>query len=152
MEVTLKKELLAHDVHIVCARHDDRKSGLAVAWVTQVADDVVLVCIGKQSYTRELLLAAGSFSLNVLRSDQVAVGRAFGLRSGRDVDKFADVAYHTGQTGSPLLDDCARTYDCSVEQVLDYGDIKMIFGKIVASERRNDPYEPLIMMGKDYWG
>jgi 3-hydroxy-9,10-secoandrosta-1,3,5(10)-triene-9,17-dione monooxygenase reductase component len=146
----LRHDMLAHGVNIVCAQHEGRLGGLAVAWATQVATDRVLICVGKQSATRELILASRAFGLSVLRRDQVGVGRDFGRRSSRKVDKFAEVGHHTAETGSPLLDDCATTLDCRVEAVHDHGDAKLIVGRVVAAERLEEEYEPLVYREEDY--
>jgi flavin reductase (DIM6/NTAB) family NADH-FMN oxidoreductase RutF len=145
-----RHDMLAHGVNVVCAQHEGKLGGLAVAWATQVASDRVLICVGKQSATRELILGSKAFGLSVLARDQVKVARAFGTRSSRDVDKFEGVRYHMAATGSPLLDDCALTLDCRVEAVHDDGTEKLIIGKVVAAERRKEQHEPLIYREEDY--
>jgi flavin reductase (DIM6/NTAB) family NADH-FMN oxidoreductase RutF len=64
--------------------------------------------------------------------------------------QFEGLGYHTAETGSPLLDDCAATFDCRVEAVHDQGDEKLIVGHIVAAERLKETYEPLIYREEDY--
>ena len=146
----LTHDMLTHGVNIVCAEHKGKRGGLAVAWATQVATDRVLICVGRQSVTRELILSSQAFGLSVLATDQVEVGRAFGRRSSRDVDKFEGVGYHTVETGSPLLDDCAITLDCRVETVFERSSQKLIIGQVVAAERLREEYEPLIYREEDY--
>jgi flavin reductase (DIM6/NTAB) family NADH-FMN oxidoreductase RutF len=146
----LRHDMLTHGVYIACAQHEGRQGGLAVAWATQVATDRILICVGKQSATRELILDSKAFGLSVLTREQVDVARVFGTRSSRTVDKFEGVGYHTAQTGSPLLDDCAATFDCRVEAVHDQDDEKLIVGHIVAAERLKKTYEPLIYREEDY--
>jgi flavin reductase (DIM6/NTAB) family NADH-FMN oxidoreductase RutF len=121
-----------------------------VAWATQVAKDQILICVGKQSATRELILASQAFGMSVLAHDQLDVARAFGNRSGRQVDKLKGFACHAAETGAPLLDDCAVAFDCRVKVVYDLDDKKLIVGQIVAAERLRDEYEPLIYREEDY--
>jgi len=142
--------MLAHGVNIVCAQHEGKRGGLAVAWATQLATDTILICVGKQSATRELILGSQAFGLSVLTKDQVAVGRAFGTRSSRKVDKFEGVGFHTAETGSPLLDDCAAAFDCKVVAVHDHGNAKLIIGRIAEAERLKEAYEPLVYREEDY--
>ena len=146
----LRHDMLAHGVNVVCAQHEGKCGGLAVAWATQLATDTILICVGKQSATRELILDSQAFGLSVLSRKQIDVGRAFGTRSSRKVDKFEGVGYHTAETGSPLLDDCAATFDCQVEAVHDQGNAKLIIGRIVKAERVQEEYEPLIYREEDY--
>jgi flavin reductase (DIM6/NTAB) family NADH-FMN oxidoreductase RutF len=142
--------MLAHGVNVVCAQHNGRLGGLTVAWATQVATNSILICVGKQSATRELILASGAFGLSVLTSKQIGVARHFGTQSGRKVDKLEGVWYHTAETGSPLLDDCAATFDCRVHVVYDLDTEKLIVGEIVAAEQIADDFEPLIYRVTDY--
>jgi flavin reductase (DIM6/NTAB) family NADH-FMN oxidoreductase RutF len=146
----LKHDMLTHGVYIVSAQHEGKRGGLAVAWATQLATNRILICVGKQSATRELILASRAFGLSVLTREQIDVARAFGTRSSRKVEKFEGIGYHTAETGSPLLDDCAATFDCRVETVYDHGNQKLIVGQIVAAERRQETYEPLIYKEEDY--
>jgi flavin reductase (DIM6/NTAB) family NADH-FMN oxidoreductase RutF len=146
----LRHDMLAHGVNVVCAQHGGKRGGLTVAWATQVAKDRILICVGKQSATRELILGSGAFGLSVLARGQVDVAHAFGRRSGRSVDKLEGVGYHVAETGSPLLDDCAATFDCQVEAMHDHGNLKLIIGRIVAAERLRDAYEPLLYREEDY--
>lgn len=146
----LRHDMLAHGVNIVCAEYKGKRGGLAVAWATQVGTEYLLICVGSQSATRELILSSGAFGLSVLAHDQIEVGRLFGRHSSRDVDKFKELAWHTAKTGSPLLDDCLVALDCRVEAVYDRGDAKLIIGRIVWAERRREQGEPLIYREEDY--
>ena len=146
----LRHDMLTHGVNVVCAHHEGRSGGLTVAWATQVARNHILICIGKQSATRDIILASGAFGLSVLTADQVDVARHFGTQTSRTVDKFRDVWYHTAETGAPLLDDCAATFDCRVLAVYDLETEKLIVGEIVAAEQIADEYEPLIYHQDDY--
>jgi flavin reductase (DIM6/NTAB) family NADH-FMN oxidoreductase RutF len=148
--MNLTHDMLTHGVYAVCAQHENQVAGLAVAWAMQVGTDQILICIGGQSATREMILASGAFGLSALRHDQVALARAFGRQSSRDVDKFAGLGYHAAETGSPLLDDCGATFDCRVEAIYDHGSQKLIVGRIVAAEMRQEGYEPLIYSEGDY--
>jgi len=142
--------MLTHGVYVVCAQHEGKRSGLAVAWATQLATDQILICVGSQSATRELILASRAFGLSVLSREQIGIARAFGTRSSRRVDKFEGVGTHTALTGSPLLDDCAATFDCAVEAVHEHGTQRLIIGRIVAAERLKEQAEPLIYREEDY--
>ena len=146
----LSHDMLTHGVYVVCAQHERTRRGLAVAWATQLATDRILICVGKQSATRELILASKAFGLSVLTREQVGLARAFGTRSSRDADKFAGVHWHAGGTGSPLLDECAATFDCKVQAVYDHRNQKLIVGEIVAAERLKKEYDPLIYREEDY--
>jgi len=146
----LRNDMLVHGVYVVCAQHDGKRGGLTVAWATQVATDCILISVGKQSATRDLIINSGVFGLSVLTHEQVDVARSFGKQSSRDVDKFKGVCWHTAETGSPLLDDCAITLDCRVKAVFDHDDAKLIIGRILVAEQLLSDYEPLVYREEDY--
>lgn len=146
----LRHDMLTHGVQVICAAHEGRRGGLTVAWATQVGRERILICVGAQSATRELILDSGAFGLSILTRDQVDVARHFGRRSSRQVDKLDGWAYHTAETGSPLLDHCAATFDCRVIATYDLDREKLIVGQIVAAERNKEQYEPLIYHQEDY--
>jgi len=146
----LRYDMLAHGVNIVCARYEGRIAGLAVAWATQVSVSRILICVGKQSFTRDLILGSKAFGLSLLSREQLDLARLFGTKSSRDVNKFENVKYHTAETGSPLLDDCIVALDCRVEAVHDHHGQKLIIGKVVHAERLKEHAEPLIYRQEDY--
>jgi flavin reductase (DIM6/NTAB) family NADH-FMN oxidoreductase RutF len=152
----LGHDMLTHGVNVVCAQHDGKLGGLTVAWATQVAKNRILICVGQQSATRDLILASQAFGLSVLTAEQIDVARHFGTQSSRTTNKLEDVWYHTAETGSPLLDDCAAAFDCRVQAVFDL-DLdaglpteKLIVGEVVSAEQNLQEYEPLIYRETDY--
>jgi flavin reductase (DIM6/NTAB) family NADH-FMN oxidoreductase RutF len=146
----LRHDMLNHGVNVVTAQHEGKRGGLAVAWATQVATDRVLVCVGSQSTTRELILASGAFAVNVLAKDQLKLARHFGSGHSAQVDKFAGIPYHLAETGSPLLNECAAALDCRVDRMLEVEGEKLLLGHVVAVEHNYTDYEPLIYRESDY--
>jgi len=143
--------MLAMGVSVVAAQHQGKRGGLAVAWACQTAVDGVLICVGSQSFTRGLIIESSAFGVSVLAKPQLDIARRFGTRSSRDVDKFQGLGWHAGETGSPLLDDCAATLDCRVAEVFDLPDgHKLIAGRVAAYERLWKDYEPLLYREEDY--
>ena len=146
----LRHDMLTHGVNIVCAEHQGQIGGLAVAWATQVSTDRIMICVGKQSSTRELILNSGAFGLSVLHQGQIDIARLFGRKSSRTTNKFEGVRYHTAETGCPLLDDCVATFDCKVEAIHDDDGVKLIIGRIVHAEALKEGAERLTYREGDY--
>ena len=144
-------DLLAHGVTVVSAQHEGRVGGLAVAWATQVSPKRILICVGKQSTTRELILGSGAFTVNALRTDQLEVARRFGKGHSAQTDKFEGIPWHAGDSGAPVLDDCAAWFECRVVDTfeLDDGHLLLI-GEIAAGEVREPDAERLIYRQSDY--
>src|SRR3990172_6982575 len=94
----------------------------------------VSMYISKPNYTHDLLYRSGVFGLHLLRRDQWDLIWHLGLQSGRDVDKLATVATRIGETGCPLLADCAAGFECRVINTMDAGAATFFLGEVVAFE------------------
>lgn len=91
----------------------------------------VVTQIYKTNHSHEMILRSGAFALNFPRAGQLEWIRDFGLRSGRDCQKLKGMEYSTGETGSPLLDDCWGWLDCQVVNAMDGGDMTCFLAEVV---------------------
>lgn len=143
--------LIPAPVAVVGVRREDITGGLTAAWVTRVSIDpaLLLVSIGHQRYTHELLQGAEQFTVSVLAEDQVPVARLFGLKSRREVDKWAEVDHDLLGEGIPALRHCTARFLCRVRDVFRTGDHDCYVGEIVSAETvAGAPALP--MRGGDY--
>ena len=125
--------------------------GLTASWVTRVSQDppLLIAAVGRERYTWQLLQGAAHFTVSLLGEGQVAVARLFGLRSRRDVDKWALVEHDLLGPGVPALRHCAASYLCSVEGRFATGDHDCLVGRVV-EWRRGAALAPLPLRGADY--
>ncbi len=116
---------LDSEVFVLTAAHGDRRNGQIVCWVlpASIVPQVprMVVGVGRQTYTRELIEGSRRFALNLLGQDQWRWVPHFGFRSGRDEDKFATIPFERGMTGSPLLPGIVGYLECMVRSTLDAG-------------------------------
>lgn len=112
-----------HEVFVLTAADGDRRNGQIVVWVVPASIipqfPRVVVGVGQMTYTCELIQASGKFALNMLGADQWQWVPHFGLQSGRDTDKLAEIPFERGMTGSPLLPGVVGYVECEVRSVLD---------------------------------
>ncbi len=94
----------------------------------------VAAFIGKDKYTHGLIKESGVFALNLLSVKQMGLVRTFGMRSGRNADKFKGVNFTTAKTGSPIIRDCAGYADCKAIDKFDAGDHTIFVGLVVDSQ------------------
>ena len=141
-----------YGVYVVGARHADRTNALTCAWVMRVSHrpPLVAVAVGKTRFTHDLIAASGAFSVNVLAEGQVELARHFGLKSGRDGDKFAGIPYREGRTGSPILEGVAAWLDCRLVEGFPAGDHTIFVGEVIDAGMGDRP--PLVYDPRDYWG
>ena len=101
-----------------------------------------LVTIDKQHYTHGLIEASGALAMHLIDETQLDLVWRFGLQSGRDVDKFAELPFCIGVTGSPLLRDALAWFDCRVEAHMDTGD-RTVYLAAVVDGRLEREVQPL---------
>ena len=111
MEQTLDMKALfslTYGMYIVNTAEGGRLNGQIANTVMQITSEPLCVatCLNKANLTTELIQKSGIFSVAVLEEDvpMTFIGQ-FGFKSGRDIDKFANVQYELGPTGAPLIKD-----------------------------------------------
>jgi flavin reductase (DIM6/NTAB) family NADH-FMN oxidoreductase RutF len=118
-------------VTVVSTRQaDGTPRGFTANSFTSVSLDpaLVLICIGKAAASYPVFSETGYFSISILAEDQKPVSSIFASKAA---DKFEQVPWHQGMTGSPIIDGSAAWFDCETHQVIDAGDHIILIGKVV---------------------
>ena len=112
---------------------------------------LALVCIAKNSTTHEMVSRAEIFAVNILSDAHSAWARRFAHQVTSPVDPFADIAHHSAETGSPILDDAIAYLDCQVVAAHDAGDHTIFVGRVLAAGFGNaSDQEPLLWFNGEY--
>jgi flavin reductase (DIM6/NTAB) family NADH-FMN oxidoreductase RutF len=135
-------------VTAITATLDGKPVGMAVGSFTSLSLDppLVLFCPAKTSTTWPAIEQAGAFCVNVLSEHQEQVCRAMAAKAP---DKFGDVAWRPGQTGSPVLEGAAAWIECVLERVVDGGDHWIVLGRVLELGRE-EGRSPLVFLGGGY--
>lgn len=126
---------------------DGQPHGITINSFTSVSLEppLVLICIDCRSRMIQHLTTGCSFAINVLNKDQ----REISSRFARHLEnKFADVTWHTGLTGSPLLHGAAAVLECGLYQTIEAGDHLIILGEVIAAVCTDRP--PLLYFRSSY--
>lgn len=115
---TLMKEFnrrFVTGVTVVTARDGERPRGLAANAYCSVSLEppLVLICVQKTSSTHPALFASGHLGINILGVDQRETVAVF---AGKAADKFADLAWHEGPHGSPLVDGSSASIEAEITE------------------------------------
>ena len=107
---------------------------------------LVLVCLDLRSTSHRLIDATSVFAVNFLAEGDEWLSRHFASRTS---DKFANIPYHLGQTGAPLLDDALATLECQLVGQYSGGDHSIFVGEVVAAHAE-DEKQPLLYFRSSY--
>jgi flavin reductase (DIM6/NTAB) family NADH-FMN oxidoreductase RutF len=144
---------LTHGVYVLGSRRGREMTAMTAAWVAQVSErpPCVAVSVRDDRYTSGVVLESATFSLSILRDDQVDVATYFAETSGEYHDKLHGVPYGQSPNGSPILLDCLAYLDCKVLDTARAGDHTVFIGEVTASESYGPSY-PLLYDRSEYEG
>ena len=106
---------------------------------------MVAISINKENLTHEYITKSKVFTVSILSQEAPMpfIGR-FGLRSGRNIDKFEQVSYKIGQTGVPIvLDNTVGFLEAEVTESIDIVTHTLFIAKIVACQTLDVAKEPM---------
>lgn len=87
----------------------------ANAFASVTADPpMLLICVNRSAQSHPLISAAGRFCVNVLTLEQQTIAERF-AKTGVE-DRFGDLAWHPGTTGSPVIDGSLAYFDCTLAE------------------------------------
>jgi flavin reductase (DIM6/NTAB) family NADH-FMN oxidoreductase RutF/rubredoxin len=137
---------LTYGLYVVTSCADGKGNGQIANTVIQVTAEParIAVALNKENLTHELISRGGAFGVSVLDKEtpMTFIG-LFGFKSGRDVDKLAEVEHREGETGCPLVTENAlAVIEARVVDRLDVGTHTIFVGDVVAGEVLRDG-EPL---------
>lgn len=130
-------------VYVIGVAAGERHNAFTATWVMPLSFDPLLLglSINPRHHSYTLLEASRAFSVNVLRRDQMALAEHFGHHAG--IDKLGTVAWKTGKTGAPLLEDVLARFECELAGELPAGDHVLVLGRVVDGVLLQPEAEPL---------
>jgi flavin reductase (DIM6/NTAB) family NADH-FMN oxidoreductase RutF len=110
-------------------------SGLVATFVSNASlvqeHPRLAIGIARHHQTWALIDRSRSFAAHLVDEAACDLIWRFGLSSGRVTDKFADLEWRRGQTGSPIISTALAWLECTVEADLDIGDRTIYVGAAV---------------------
>ena len=114
---------IGYGLYVVTSNDGKKDNGLIVNTVTQVTNtpNRIAVTINKENYSHHIIKQTGMMNINCLSTDApFSVFEAFGFRSGRNVDKFADCEPLRSDNGLVFLPRYINSFmSLKVEQYID---------------------------------
>jgi flavin reductase (DIM6/NTAB) family NADH-FMN oxidoreductase RutF len=132
---------------VVTTAHEGRSAGCLVTYLTPAsitaARPRLLVLTSHENLTHELVGRSGVLAVHPLARGQDEWVRRFGFQSGREVDKFAGLAWQPGETGAPLIADALGWVEGRVLESMDCGDHTARLVEPLAATLRDPAAMPL---------
>ena len=122
----------------------DKPNLITVAWAGTVNSEppMVSVSVRKQRYSHDLIADSGEFVVNLVDERHCEALDFCGVRSGRDVDKFAAMRLEpmeaVGMRHAPAVRGLPGYLSCRVRQILPLGSHDLFLGEVVGVQVRDD--------------
>ena len=116
-------------VAIVTGMEADEPFGFTVSslMVLSGGPPLVSICVDRASSRVAQLLRIGSFSINILRTEQSELATRFATRG---VERFEGIAWSTNSFGGPILQDVVGALLCELRSDLEAGDHRLLIGEV----------------------
>jgi flavin reductase (DIM6/NTAB) family NADH-FMN oxidoreductase RutF len=132
---------------LVGSRSGDDWNAMTTSWVTQVAQDPVLIGIGVDTVavTHRLIESGGSFTVNLWNAEDTRPFVKFSKPATKDGMTLNGYPITEGVTGAPVFEDAVAWMECEVRQAVDCGSHTFFIGELVAAGVNDDEATPASM-------
>lgn len=122
-------------VMISCALPGEKPNLITLAWVGTVNSDPPMcsVSVRPTRYSHDIIRDSGEFVINLCGEENLRATDFCGVKSGRDVDKFAAcglTALPVDGFAAPAVAECPLYLACKVVNALELGSHTMFLGEI----------------------
>jgi flavin reductase (DIM6/NTAB) family NADH-FMN oxidoreductase RutF len=108
----------------------------------------VIACINRETWVGQIAPASGNFCVNVLAKAQQPVAETFAGRSALSgADRFQVGEWRDAETGAPVLAGSIASFDCDLEQAVDFATHVILIGRVRSTLSHNPDAEPLVYVG-----
>ena len=138
---------VTYGLYVISAAYNGKLSGYVANTAFQVTATPARFAIScsRDNFTENIIRKSGAFSISVLEKyESMSTIGLFGYKSSSDTDKFENIKYITGETGSPIVtENCIAWFECKVEQVVELDTHVIFIGRLVNSDLLDKSGEPL---------
>lgn len=124
-------------VMVSCGRENEKPNIITLAWVGTICSDPAMVSISvrPERYSYEMIKESGEFVINLTTKELTQATDYCGVRSGRDVDKFAEMKLHAGKAQhlkyAPIIEESPVNIECRVTEVKELGSHHMFLAEVL---------------------
>ncbi len=122
---------------MVSCGDDNEKNIITIAWTGIINSDppITYVSVRKSRHSHKLISETGEFVINLVTEKLAFAADYCGVKSGRDVDKFAEqklTAQESKLVGCPSIKESPVNLECKVMEVKEFPTHDMFIAEIVS--------------------
>ncbi|MDJ1370878.1 flavin reductase [Gulosibacter molinativorax] len=131
------KQFISGVTVVTTTDEEGKPRGLAVSAFSSVSLDppLVLVCVQKTSSTYPSLFRSSHIGINALSSEQ---RETIGTFASKSADKFAEIDWHEGPNGSPLIDGSSASIEVEIKERFQALTHTIFIGRVQYAESTDD--------------
>jgi len=135
-------QTIKYGMYVISSKKGGKLNGQIANTVFQVTADpcAIAISVNKLNYTHEFISDSKVFSVSVISREATMpfIGH-FGFKSGRNIDKFANIKFKTGVTGATVVTEYAVSFfEAEVIASFDSGTHTLFLGKVVEADILQD--------------
>ena len=124
-------------VMVSCADKAGKSNIITVAWTGTVCTNppMAYISVRPERHSYHMIRETGEFVINLTTKDLAFATDYCGVRSGRDVDKFAEMKLTkeaASVVAAPMIGECPVNIECKVTEVKELGSHHMFLAEVVA--------------------
>jgi len=125
---------------LVGSRSGDEWNAMTTSWITQVAQEPVLIGVGvdTESVTHRLITSGRSFTVNLWDAANTRPFVKFSKPATKEGMALNGWPIVEGSTGAPVFEDAIAWMECMVRDALDCGSHTFFVGELVDAGVNND--------------
>ncbi|MBE5974944.1 flavin reductase family protein [Lacrimispora xylanisolvens] len=123
-------------VMVSCMRQGEKPNIITIAWAGTICSSPAMLSISirRERYSYNIIKETGEFALNLVTADLVRAADYCGVKSGRDVDKFADMKLtpcSLTNIGVPGIAESPVILSCKVTEIKPLGSHDLFLAEVV---------------------
>lgn len=124
-------------VMVSVADKEGKANIITIAWAGTICSDPAMVSISvrPERYSYNILKDTKEFVINLTTRELAYATDYCGVKSGRDVDKFAEMKLTPGKASivkAPLIEESPVNIECKVTEIIPLGTHDMFLAEVVA--------------------
>ena len=135
--------MFTNGVSIILTGTNDDYKGMAIAWVSQVEKEHLIISIPKGAEATNLLIKRKMFSVNELGLGQEDLARQFGGKICEQKPITERVKIESTEHNLPIILNCCSSAICRVINVVEINEQVVVTAKIICVQKNLD-LQPLV--------